>query len=218
MPLITSIEPQKKKDNRFNVYLDGIFGIGIDAETLLKNNLKIGQNLSEKQISELISKEETSKLMDKTLHFLSFRPRSEKETLNYLSKKISKSQNIAFKDAQNSHILKSIIKKLKKYNYLDDGEFAHFWVRSRIKSKPKGIIALKRELMIKGINKEIIDAVLSKYPNQTEIAQRAVVKKIKLWKNLSEQELKKKVYSYLAMRGFDFETIKKVFANLEKKR
>lgn len=218
MPRITTIEPQKKKVNRFNVYLDGSFGLGIDAETLLKNNLKVGQHLSEKQLSELISREETSKLTDKTLRFLSFRPRSEKETINYLSQKIAKSQNISFKQAQESLIIKSIMKKLKKYNYLDDGEFAKWWVRSRIKSKPKGPFIIKRELMVKGINKEIINAVLSKYPNQTEIAQRAVEKKLKSWKNLPDLDFKKRVYSYLSTRGFGFETIKEAFAFLKKLR
>jgi len=218
VPLITSIEPQKKKVNRFNIYLDGVFGIGIDAEILLKNNLKVGQNLSEKQISELISKEELSKLTDKTLHFLSFRPRSERETFQYLSKKIAKSQNITFRQAQESHIVKSIVEKLKKYNYLDDSEFAKWWVHSRIRSNPKGTIVLKRELINRGITKEIIDLVLSKYQNQTAIAQKALQKKLKSWKNLSEQDFKKKVYSYLITRGFDFETIKEVFANFAKKR
>lgn len=218
MSLITSIEPQKKKSNRYNIYFDGAFGIGIDIETLLKNKLKIGQNLSEKQISELISKEEISKLTNKTLHFLSFRPRSEKETIEYLSKKIAKAQNVVFKLAKESHIVKSIVKKLKKYNYLDDQEFTKWWVRSRMKLKPKGLFALKLELMSKGITKEITEQVLSKYQNQTEIAQIAIKKKIKSWENLKEIDLKKKVYSYLSNRGFDFETVKEVFAHLVKKR
>ncbi len=218
MPRVTSIEPQKKRPNRFNIYLEGNFAFALDAENLLKNNLKIGQFLSEEEVNDLTSKDVLSKLTDKTLHFLSLRPRSESEILNYLSKKISRSQNIPFQEAKESYITKTIIQKLKKYDYLNDREFARFWIRSRIKLKPKGKIALKNELQVKGIDKEIIDSVLLNLPNQVVIAKKAIEKKLKLWKSLPQQELKKKVYSYLSTRGFDFETIGKVFAFLKKLR
>lgn len=40
MPKITMIEVQKKNKERFNLYLDGAFEMGIDMDTLVHFNLK----------------------------------------------------------------------------------------------------------------------------------------------------------------------------------
>ena len=88
MPAITSVEPQKKKE-RFNIFVDGKFRFGLDAETLVKSGLKVGQEISEKEIEKLVLENEVRKLMDKALRFLSFRPRSESEVRQYLRKKLS---------------------------------------------------------------------------------------------------------------------------------
>ena len=87
MPQITSIEPQKKRSGRFNIFLDGEFAFGIDENVLVKNAIKKGQELSNVQIAKIIKDNELAKLFDKSLRFLSYRPRSEKETVDYLAKK-----------------------------------------------------------------------------------------------------------------------------------
>lgn len=45
MPKITKIEVQKKNKERFNLFLDEQFEMGIDIDTLVKFNLKKGNNL-----------------------------------------------------------------------------------------------------------------------------------------------------------------------------
>lgn len=45
MPKITKIEVQKKNKERFNLFLDEQFEMGIDIDTLVKFNLKKGQQL-----------------------------------------------------------------------------------------------------------------------------------------------------------------------------
>ena len=40
MPKVTKIEVQKKNKERFNLFLDGEFEMGIDIDTLVKFNLK----------------------------------------------------------------------------------------------------------------------------------------------------------------------------------
>lgn len=218
MSLVTSVEPQKKRKDRFNIFLDGQFAFGVSLDSLLANNLKAGKNLNEEEILRIIAKEELAKLTDAALHFLSYRMRSEKEVTDYLVKKISKKENISYKNAKESILPNQVIVKLKKYKYLNDIEFAKWFVASRIKSKPKGLALLKIELLKKGIAREIIEKILSKNINQKDLAQKAIEKKLKNWQKLPPAEFKKKLYSYLASRGFDWETIKETFAFLAKKR
>ena len=217
MPLITSIEPQKKRKNRFNIFLDEEFGFAADENVLLKYNLKISQSLTESQIEKLIKENELGKLMDQSLRFLSYRPRSEKEVVDYLIGKISQKENIKYSQAKESPLIKQVVLKLKKYKYLDDFEFANWLVRSRIRSKPQGLSLVKFDLEKKGIDDEIINSIIAKYPDQTVLAKRAIEKKLANWQKLPKGDFKKKIYQYLASRGFNFETIGEVFANLEKK-
>ena len=44
MPKITKIEVQRKNKERFNLFLDGQFEMGIDIDTLVKFNLKRDSN------------------------------------------------------------------------------------------------------------------------------------------------------------------------------
>lgn len=217
MPQITSIEPQKKKKGRFNVFLDGQFAFGIDENTLVKNLLKVGQILTKNQVERLVKETILGKLTDQALRFLSIRPRSEKEVVDYLVQKIARRENIKYQEAKQSPLIDTVIVKLKRYKYLDDRQFAKWLVNSRIKLGPRGLFLIKQELIHKGISKENIESVLIGYPDQRVLAQRAIEKKLKKWHGLSRIDLKKKIYTYLAGRGFDFETIKQVFAFLTKK-
>ena len=53
--------------------------------------------------------------------------------------------------------------------------------------------------------------------SEEELAQKALEKKMKFWKNLPVLEFKKKAYEYLMRRGFEYEVVKEVIENLIKK-
>lgn len=53
-----------------------------------------------------------------------------------------------------------VIEQLKKDRFLNDENFAREWVSSRIRSKPRGESLLRMELAQKGIDRDLIDAIL----------------------------------------------------------
>jgi len=71
--------------------------------------------------------------------------------------------------------------------------------------------------MQKGVSREILDELLESIKNQKLLAQRAIEKKLPRWQKLPRMEIKKKIYSHLSMRGFDFDTIREVVAEIEEK-
>lgn len=217
MSKITKISPQIKHKDRFSIFLNGKFAFGTTADIVLKNNLKVGQSLDKNQLDQILAQVELSKLFDRTLHFLSYRPRSQKEIQDYLTKKIALDNNVKFSQAVQSPLIDKIILKLKKYNYINDHEFAKWFIASRSKNSPKGKLYLKFELLGKGIDPEIINELLQNLTNELEIAKKSVAKKIKFWKNLPPQDFKKKFYSYLMRRGFPAEIVKELFAFFTKR-
>jgi len=215
--IITAIEPQKSnsknRGKRFNIFIDGRFSFGASAFTIMEANLKADRQINQDEIDKLISKEDRSKLTNLTANLLSLRPRSEKEIKDYLAGKIAGGNNIKFQQALESPLIDQVIVKLKKYNYLNDAEFAKWFVASRNRSNPKGPALIKQELKAKGISADIIKKILSKGVNAQTLAQKALEKKAKSWKNLRGQEFKKKAYQYLAGKGFEYDTIHTVILN-----
>lgn len=211
---ITAITPQKKKD-RFNIFLDDKFAFGANLETIVKNNLKAGMLISVDKVNKVIGQEKSTKLLDLATRYLSYRPRSVKEVENYLASKIAKSEQIKFREAKESRQIPIIVQKLKRYKYLNDRQFAKWFFTSRQKSSPRGLSYVKMELKLKGISSDIIEG-LAVRSSELELAKKAVAKKLKRWQAQPLLDFKKKFYSYLKTRGFSYDTIRELFANLTK--
>lgn len=207
MPQITDIKPQKRKQ-RFNVYVDGKFSFGLDADTLVKSGLKINQEISQEEIEKLVKENEFVKVYDRVLKFFSFRPRSEKELRDWFKKK-----------QVGEETQKLIYQKLKHLNYLNDEEFTKWWIEQRTTFRPSGSRLLALELRQKGVPREIIDKLLiTNY--ELLITERAQALKIaqKRWerlKGLPHREAREKLGAFLARRGFSWETIKEVLSEIK---
>ncbi|MDP2720499.1 MAG: RecX family transcriptional regulator [bacterium] len=209
---ITDLKQQKKKLGRFNVFIDGNFAFGISADLRFEKKLEIGQEISEKEVQDLIPQDQIERLLNKALRFLSFRPRSEKELRDHLRRKgrLKEIKGDAEKD-QYEKSIEVVLVKLKQMKQLDDREFTRWWIEQREKFKPRGKNLLRLELLAKGIAKETIDELLiDNTEEQFELAQKAAAKKVKYYKKLSEEEFKTKMGQFLVRRGFDWNTVKKV--------
>ena len=58
-------------------------------------------------------------------------------------------------------LVEGAIARLLELDMLDDRAFAQAWVESRDRARPRGEAALRRELNLKGIDRETVEAVLS---------------------------------------------------------
>src|SRR4051795_2167360 len=52
------------------------------------------------------------------------------------------------------------VTRMTELGYLDDEAFARSWVASRDRARPRGGHALRRELQLKGVDRELVDAVV----------------------------------------------------------
>ncbi len=199
MPIITSIKPQKNQ-RRVNVYLDGKFGFGIDLDNFVKISLRVEQELSDKEVGEIVKKAEFQKTLDKLLKFATVRARSEREIRDYFRRK---------KVHESLH--QDLFNRLKHFELIDDKKFAEWWVKQRQEFSPRAKRFVNYELRMKGVKKEIIDEILSKTTvDEEKIARELLEKKSYKWKNLPARQSRQKKSQYLAGKGFSWEVIKKV--------
>ncbi len=199
MPIITALKPQRNK-KRVNVYLDGRFSFGIGLENLVKLNLKIEKEYSEKEIKEIIKKAEFQKTYDKLLRYSTLRPRSKREVETWFKK---------HKVHESLH--EKLFNKLKRLELLDDTKFAKWWVEQRVAFRPRGKRALMAELRQKGIDRYIIDEVLIETGiNEKKMAKKLLEKRKFRWERLNKLEARKKKSDFLARKGFNWEIIKQL--------
>jgi regulatory protein len=141
-----------------------------------------------------------------SLNYLSYRPRSEQEVIDYLKKKSAKTPNLT------DEIISKIIIKLKEYKFIDDPAFTKFWIEQRLKSKHKPIRAIEYELKQKGIDNELIVESLSQIDRKDsdfENAKKLADKKMDFYRNLPPEKRREKVLSFLMRKGFSYDTAKK---------
>jgi len=224
---ITAITEQKsnekrvssKKDRRYNIFLDEKYAFSVGEENMLKHKFEIGRKLTGEEVEKTKIGEAQRRLTDQVMNYLSFRPRSEKEILDYLTKAISKNEKIKWSQAKQSPLPELVIAKLKKYDLVNDKEFAKWWIDSRTRAKQKSRAIIQAELIQKGISKEQVELLLPKNKqSDLKLALKVIEKKRKTLERLSPQESRKKIYSWLGSRGFDFEIASDVFAIYSKKR
>lgn len=224
---ITSVEPQKLskgrsasgRNERYNIYVDGVFTFGADEDLVVEHRLIVGKTINTPLLERLLFEAEVGKLMERMYSLWNVRPRSEKEVRDYL-RKLSFKRNVKGQEEISEVSVDLLISKLKQKGLLNDEQFAKAWVEARRRNKRLGKIALKGELYQKGIDKEIVDQLMSEFVNREDeekLAEQTLEKKIKSWKSLPYLEQKKKALEFLTRKGFEYSVAKKVIEKLVKK-
>ncbi|MDD2928038.1 MAG: regulatory protein RecX [Candidatus Omnitrophica bacterium] len=141
--------------------------------------------------------ESFAKARDYAFFLLKFRLRSENELAGRLKLKKIPAETI-----------KEVISFLKEKRFIDDNVFARAWINSRLK-KPFGLRRIKQELRQKGVDKEIIEAQTAKLEDYSEGKTVLDLAKGRLnrIKGIDQVSSKRRVYAYLARRGFSPEVI-----------
>lgn len=195
---ITKITVQKKATDRYNIYLDDSYAFAVDEEVLIRHQLKKGKELTELEMMQIQYEDEIRKAFNQTIHFLSFRMRSEQEIRTYLHKK-----------EWDEPVIDTVIMQLYERKYIDDLEFAKAYALTQINGGKKGPFIIKRELKEKGIKNDFIEQAMQQFSKemQVELAVRLGNKVVNKYKTSSEQNLKQKLEQYLMTKGFSFDII-----------
>ena len=104
------------------------------------------------------------------------------------------------------------IDRLRAQRYVDDEAFARWWVEQRERFKPRGQRALRTELAQKGVGRAVVDLILGERAPDADVeqARRALSRPLTRWADMPDAEKRRKIHTYLAARGFDYDTIDEV--------
>ena len=146
---------------------------------------------------------------DLALRALGPRAKSRSEILELLKKK-----NV------DSEIAASVCDDLEIHGFLNDLDFAHQWVESRIRQKKSSKLIIANELKTKGIDPQFISEALSHISEeqQLELAFQIASKKYRQISHLATQEIKEKIGALLARKGYPYSATAKVMEKLLEKQ
>ena len=145
----------------------------------------------------MTKKSKFDKAIGYAYRLFSIRSRSEKELKDRLYKK-----------GFGRETVETVLTRLKENKIIDDSNFAKLWVESRMRQNPKGKIVLRKELREKGISSSVIESAISeKSINEDATVKELALERYEKIKTLPREKIRKRLFDFLARRGFDFETI-----------
>lgn len=195
MKQVTALRSGKGRRKRVNVYLDSKFAFSLEAEVVLTERLKVGEELSDEQISALAKADNFQRCLNAALHYLSYRPRSESELRERLYRRNFDEESIG-----------RVVARLEELGLVDDMEFAQFWQDNRQAFSPRSSSLTRLELRRKGVAEEVISQVVTP-ASDGEGAYRAALGKARRLPVSDYQSFRRRLGEYLRRRGFSYGVI-----------
>ena len=194
---ITDIKSVSK--TKFKVYLDGQFAFTLYKGELFRYRIQEDGELSEELYQEIREKVVLKRAKLRAMHLLNDMDRTESQLRTKL-----------LNGDYPADIVDEAIAYVKSFGYINDESYIRRFIESRKNSKSKKeIYAL---LMKKGVDMERVREILSEYYSAEDSlnAIRDLLRKKRYDpKSATDQEMRK-IYGYLARKGFDYEDIRQV--------
>lgn len=200
------IKYEKKKNGMYQVFFDNDYNVDINEELILKNQLLIKKELTEKELEIILKENEKYIAYNIAIKFISIKMRSKKEIREYLSKK-----NI------NNIYIDEVILMLEKEKYLDDLRYAQAYVSDKIHLSSDGPNKIRMKLKEHEIKDEDISLALEcfGFEIQKEKIDKIIEKQINSNRNKSGYMLKNKIITYLTNLGYGKEVIMSSINNID---
>jgi len=201
MSVITKIEKQKRREDKYNIFIDNQFACGLFIDVCVRHGLKVGLEIEKERLDELALESEKTIALNKTAKYMQSSLKTTKQIRDYLTKKGYEKVTIDY-----------VVEKLKEYNYLDDEAYARSFAKT-YKNK-YGQYKLKEKLRSKGISENMADESLKEIDNTDEIIYNIAIKYMAKKEPTIENYIK--LNRFLASRGFGFDDIRHVINKLKK--
>jgi regulatory protein len=204
---ITSLRAQLNDSERVNVFIDGAFALGVSLTTISRAGLYVGKQISADEYAQLEQVESGDKAFQAALRFIEARPRSSAEIRSRLERKEFAPEAIT-----------SALERLSRLGLIDDAAFARLWVEHRQNSRPRSTSALRDELRRKGIDTDVVTAILNDQALIGDAAEQAMAVArgaLHKYRDAADRNaFTRRMGGYLQRRGFGFEIIRPIIDQL----
>jgi regulatory protein len=202
MSVITGIIASPRKPGRFDLLVDRRHEATLSLETIERLALAVGRPFD--GLREQVQREAAAlATYDRALNMLALRARSARELRHQLLRKGEPADQV---DAA--------IDRLHATGLLDDDAFARQFARAKALGAGMSRRRIQQELGRRGVAREIGDRAIADVFEEEQLDEATVVeqaarKKLRSLKALDVETRKRRLFAFLARRGYDLDDIKR---------
>jgi regulatory protein len=205
MSVISGIVPAHRPAGRFAVLVDGRERAVLSLDAIERLGLVVGRPVA--GLEEAIALE-SARLhsYDRALNMLALRARSSSEL----------ARSLVRKGEEKAHVDWAIARLLEQ-GLLDDAAFARALTRSRVVGGKRSRRRVEQELARKGVSRSVAGEAIDDVFEDEAVDQRAIVeeaarKKLRSLAGLEPAVQRRRLYAFLARRGYDLDDIRAAIA------
>jgi regulatory protein len=207
MGLITAIVPHPRRAGRVDIAVDGKSVGAVLLDAVGRLGLRVGADF-EPLRSAFEAEAGLLATWDRASGLLAARARSRAELRRLL---LRKGEPAARVDV--------VLDRLERAGYLDDADFARQFARGKMVGSGVSARRVQAELARRGVAREIADAAVAEVLaeeeiDETEAVERLARKKLKSLAKYDEPTRRRRLYGFLARRGFEADDIRSVLGRI----
>lgn len=193
--VITSISVQKNNKERYSIFVDDDFLLGISEQTLLDFNLAKGDTITAAQLRKMRRKEGRFEVKSYFMKLLGRRDHARKELFTKaLRKKYPK------------EVINNVLDELEQKGYLNEAGFAEKFAKEKSRLNKWGPAKIKAHLFKKGISNTVAEKSIEKAFENEDLKETFLNLVLKRKRRFLREEdpykRKKKVFDHLARKGY----------------
>lgn len=205
MTVITAIVQVPRRPGRFELVVDGARLGPVSLDVIERLELAVGRSVA--GFEERIEREAAGlRVYDRAVNLLAFRARSSAELGRALVRK-----------GEPADLVARAVGRLQEQGLLDDAAFAESFTRAKVLGAQQSRRRVQQDLARRGVARAVTDAAIATVFEEEAVDQRAVVeqaarKKLRSLARLEPVVRRRRLYAFLARRGYDGEDIRRAMA------
>ena len=209
---ITAITPSLRATGRFDLIIDGQPAARLSIDAIERLGLHVGREIGELETAIIAAEALVSRTYDRAIAMLAVRSRASDELKRLLVQK-----------GESAKAVDHAIARLQTAGLLDDAAFARQFTRSRAVAGGMGRRRIERELLRRGIDRAtaamaIEQTVQEEGVDEAAGIERVAARKFRILARLDVHTKRRRLYAFLARRGYDADAITQVVRRLTKER
>lgn len=205
---VTSLDERRAGSGRYLLSVDGAPVALLSAEVIARYGVRVGGAIDASIADDLARDAAQLAVFDKAVAFLAVRARSARDLQLRLRRSGAPTEMIA-----------RAIDRLTSLGVLDDASYARHHAQSRVASGGASRRRIVQELQRRGVDRRIADHAIEGVLQEEELdeagAARAVAeKRLRSLRNLEGDVARRRMYAYLARRGYTGDVIARVLKEL----
>lgn len=208
MAVISGIVSSGRKEGRFVLQVDGSAGATVSLDIIERLHLRVGTVVDEALARRLEEESGALAAYDRALNLLAFQSRSSRDLKRRLVQKGELEVNA-----------EAAVARLVAAGLLDDAQYARQVARSKVAGQGASRRRLQQELFKRGVDREVADAAIGDVMSEEgvdegEVVERFARKKLRSLDGLDSATRRRRLYAFLARRGYDGEAIRRAMSRV----